>query len=513
MSRDLETLKERLAQLVDLRHMSNLAHWDQQTMMPHRGALARAESLATLERINHEIFVSAETGRLLDGAAAELSGAAYESDDAALVRLTARQWEKARRVPTDLAAELAHASSLGQEAWVAARRDSDFDSFAPYLARNLELARRYVDCLVSTDGFECAYDVLLDDYEPEMRTSAVTKLFAELKSRLVPLIAEVVGHQDEIDAEILHRTVAIDAQRALVAEVVAAMGFEREGWRMDDTVHPFAISVGGGDVRITTRWDESYFPMGLYGAMHECGHGLYEDGIDPALRRSALGRARSLGMHESQSRMWENMVGRGAPYCQVLAQRIPELFGWPMDDVDARGLFRAVNRVSPSLIRVEADEATYSLHVILRFELEQELIEGTLSVADLPEAWNARVKEYLGIEVPDDAHGVLQDVHWAGGLIGYFPTYALGNLIAGALWERARLDLPELDDRLAEGDLVPLRAWLREHVHRHGSKFTTAELLEREAAGPIRVDAFAGYLERKLADAYGLKRPLSDPHR
>jgi carboxypeptidase Taq len=506
MSEQLEGLRERLAQLADLGHASSLANWDQQTMMPPRGGSARAESLATLERMSHELFVSDQTGRLLDGAASELNGAAQDSDDACLVRLTRRQWEKARRVPADLAAELARAASLGQEAWVTARQNSDFASFAPYLEKNLQLARRYVDCLIGTDGLECAYDVLLDDYEPEMRTSAVAELFAELKSELVPLIVEIATHHDRVDAEILQRPVTVERQRALVAEVVSMMGFERDGWRIDDTVHPFAISIGGGDVRITTRWDEGYFPMGLYGAMHECGHGLYEAGIAASLQRSPLGRARSLGLHESQSRMWENMVGRGAPFCRVLAERIPSLFGWSPDDVDADGLYRSVNRVSPSLIRVEADEATYSLHVVLRFELEQELVEGALSVADLPEAWNARVQEYLGIEVPDDAHGVLQDVHWAAGLIGYFPTYALGNLIAGQLWERACLDLPELDDRIAEGDLAPLREWLREHIHRHGSKFTTAELLEREAAGPIRVDAFTGYLGRKLADVYGLDR-------
>jgi carboxypeptidase Taq len=506
MSEQLAALRQRLAQLADLRHASNLANWDQQTMMPPRGGSARAESLATLERISHELFVSDQTGRLLDGAASELNGAAPGTDDAYLIRLTRRQWEKARRVPADLAAELARAASLGQEAWVTARQNSDFASFAPYLEKNLELARRYIDCLIGMDGLQCAYDVLLDDYEPEMRTSAVTELFAELKSELVPLIAEVARHQDRVDAEILHRTVAVERQRALVAEVVEMMGFERDGWRLDDTVHPFAIGIGGGDVRITTRWDEGYFPMGLYGAMHECGHGLYEAGIAASLGRSPLGRARSLGLHESQSRMWENMVGRGAPFCQVLAQLIPRLFGWPQDDLDGDSLFRSVNRVSPSLIRVEADEATYSLHVVLRFELEQELVEGALSVADLPEAWNARVQEYLGIEVPDDAHGVLQDVHWAAGLIGYFPTYALGNLIAGQVWERANIDLPALADRIAEGDLAPLREWLREHVHRHGSKFTTAELLEREVGGPIRVDAFTGYLARKLAEVYGLER-------
>jgi carboxypeptidase Taq len=506
MSEKTEALRQRMAQLADLRHAINLAHWDQQTMMPPRGGVARAESLATLERISHAMLVDDETGRLLDGAALELNGAGYDSDEASIVRFTRRAWEKARRVPTELAAELARAASLGHEAWVVARQESDFASFVPYLQRNLDLVREYVDCLSGVDEFECAYDVLLDDYEPRMKTSTVTELFAELKSELVPLIAEVSKRRDEVDASILRRTVGVEQQRALVGEVVAMMGFHRDAWRLDDTVHPFAIGIGGGDVRITTRWDENYFPMGLFGAMHECGHGLYEAGIAASLRRSPLGHGTSLGLHESQSRLWENMVGRGAPFCEVLAREIPPAFGWPEDGVDARGLFEAVNRVDPSLIRVEADEATYSLHVVLRFELEQELIEGRLAVADLPEAWNARMEEYLGVQVPDDARGVLQDVHWAAGLIGYFPTYALGNLIAGRLWERAHADLPDLDANIAQGDLAPLREWLGEHVHRHGSKFTTSELLEREAGGPIAVEPFVDYLRRKLTDAYRLGR-------
>jgi carboxypeptidase Taq len=270
-------------------------------------------------------------------------------------------------------------------------------------------------------------------------------------------------------------------------------------------VHPFAVSFGSQDVRITTRWDESFFPMALYGAMHECGHGLYEAGIAPTLQRTPLGHAESLGLHESQSRLWENMVGRGRPFCGVLAPRIAELLGGPLAGLDRDTLYRAVNRVHPSFIRVEADEATYSLHIVLRFELEQELIEGRLAVKDLPEAWNARFKQYLGLDVPDDANGVLQDVHWSSGMIGYFPTYALGNLIGGQLWERAHHDIADLDEQLAAGELGGLREWLREHVHRHGAKFTMTEMLERVVSGPIEVPPFVAYLKRKLGDVYELE--------
>jgi carboxypeptidase Taq len=504
MSECLQTLRERMAQQADLRHATSLASWDQQTMMPVRGGLARAESLATLERISHERFISDETGRLIEGAAAELNGAPPDSDDACLVRLVGRQWDKARRVPSELAAELARAASIGQEAWVEARETCDFAGFVPHLKHNFELARRYVDCFAGLDGYQCAYDVLLDDYEPQMSTAAVAALFAELKAELLPMIATVAAHAHAVDDSCLYGHFEREQQRALVGEVVQMMGFEDTGWRIDDTVHPFAIRIGGGDVRITTRWDEQYIGTGLYGAMHECGHGLYEAGIPDSMSRTPLGSGESLGMHESQSRLWENMVGRGRPFCAVLAPRIAALFGGSVAELDADTLYRAVNRVRPSFIRVEADEATYALHIVLRFELEQELINGTLAVKDLPEMWNARFHDYFGLEVPDNAHGVLQDVHWSAGLIGYFPTYALGNLIAGQLWDRARHEMPGLDQDIGAGELSPLREWLRDRVHRHGSKFTTTELLAREVGGPILVTPYVGYLKRKLGHVYGV---------
>jgi carboxypeptidase Taq len=415
--------------------------------------------------------------------------------------VVSRRWEKARRVPSELAAEIARAGSVGHEAWVQARRRSDFAAFEPHLARNLELARRYVDCF---EGFDCAYDVLLDDYEPGMKTAEVAALFDELKGELVPLIARVASEGAPVEHSWLEAEFPVERQRRLVAEVVARMGFHSEGWRMDDAVHPFATSLGAADVRITTRWDERFFPMGLYGAMHECGHGLYEAGIADSLQRTPLGHGESLGLHESQSRLWENMVGRSAPFCRFLAPRIAELAGGALAALRPDVLYRAVNRVEPSFIRVEADEATYGLHIVLRFELEQELIEGHVAVADLPEVWNGRFKEYLGLDVPDDANGVLQDVHWAAGLIGYFPTYAIGNIVAGQLWERARADLAELPELLEAGELSTLREWLREHVHRHGAKFSTGELLERIVGEPIRVAPFVSYLKEKVADVHGV---------
>lgn len=482
-----------------------LADWDQQTQMPRGGGQARAEAMGTLERIAHELFIDDETGRALEGAAAELDGSDPDCDDARLVRLVTRQYGKARRVPTELAADLARAASGGQEVWVRARESSDFAAFAPALERNIELTRNYVECHLGCDEYECAYDVVLDDYEPEMKTATVSALFDELIGQLVPMLDRLRTEGTEPDGTILRKSAPVKRQRELVAETVSLMGFDRDTWRIDDAVHPFAARIGRGDVRVTTRWEESYFPAGLYGAMHEVGHGLYEAGIPPWLSRSALGNTVSLGMHESQSRLWENMVGRGRAFCTALAPLVSARIGGELAGLDPEALHRAVNRVTPSLIRVEADEVTYGLHIALRFELEQSLIEGTLPVRDLPDAWNTRFAELIGIEVPDDAHGVLQDVHWAAGLIGYFPTYSLGNLIAGQLWAQAHVDIPDLDDRLAAGELAPLREWLGEHVHRYGAKFTTTELLQRAGVGTMSVAPFVSYLKDKLSRVYQLE--------
>ncbi len=499
MSTPISNLRERLAELEDLRSAAAVLSWDQEAMMPPEGGAQRAEVLATLERIRHQQFISADTGRLLDAAAAAVDGTDGDSDEACLVRVVSRRWNKLRQVPPELVADEARAASIGREAWIDARRRGDFSAFAPYLKHNLELKRRYVDCF---DEFECAYDALLDDYDPRMQSSEVARLFAQLKAELTPLAAELARHQ--LDDSCLHGHCSTGRQRRLVEKVLALIGFDRRRWRLDDAVHPFATGVGAGDVRITTRWHESYFPAALFGAMHEYGHGLYEAGVDGSLRRTPLGHGASLSVHESQSRMWENMVGRGREFSRVLAPLVAQAFAGPLQDLDADTLYRAINRVHPSLIRVEADEVTYGLHVILRFELEQELLEQRLEVDDLPEAWNARIGEYLGLEVPDDKHGVLQDVHWSAGLIGYFPTYALGNMIAGQLWGQVHDELPDLDEQVEAGELDGLRSWLVERVHRHGAKFTTSELLERVTGCPIRVEPFVDYLQTKLSRVYGI---------
>jgi carboxypeptidase Taq len=485
-------LRARLAELADLAAAGGLLGWDQQTMMPERAAPLRAEQLGTLGRIVHERFTDPAIGRLLD---------ALADDPDPLVRVTRRDWEKARRVPSDLAAELARAGALGHQAWVAARERSDFAAFLPFLERNVELKLRYVECF---EGYEDPYDVLLDDYEEGMTSAEVDRLFAELRAGLVPLIAAIAERADAVDDAPLHGDFPVERQRALVRGVLERLGWDADGWRLDEAAHPFATSFGPGDVRLTTRYDPSYVGMALYGAIHEFGHGLYESQVDAGLARTPLGEGVSLGIHESQSRLWENVVARGRPFTGYLHGELRRAFPERFATVDADALYRAVNRVQPSLIRVEADEATYGLHIILRFELEREMIAGTVALRELPEAWNARMRDYLGVEVPDDANGVLQDVHWSGGDIGYFATYALGNLIAAQLWERARADLPDLDGALAAGDGGPLREWLRERIHRHGRSIPPGELVVRATGGPIAVAPFLEYLRAKLTPIYGL---------
>ncbi len=507
MSTALQELNARLARVSDLGSAIALANWDQQTKMPPRGGGARADMITTLAEVSHREFTDPEIARLLDRADAEVArtadGEDPDSDAARLLALVRRRYEKDTRVPAALAAQIAHASAAGHGAWVLAREQSDFAAFVPHLREGVELARRYVDCHMGHDGYECGYDVLLDDYAPGMRTTLVRGLFDELRAELTPMLA-AIARAPAVDDWVVHTRFPESGLRGLAREVLELMGFAESGWRLDDTVHPFALSVGEGDVRLTARFEEGYWPTGLYASMHECGHGLYEAQISADYRRGPLGAVDSLALHESQSRLWENMVGRGRAFCEYLAPRMVAQAGGAMDGLTAEGLYRAVNRVAPSLIRVDADEATYAMHIILRFELEQQLIDGTLDPGDAAEAWRSRFSELLGIEITDDADGVLQDVHWSAGLFGYFPTYTLGNLIAGQLWERAHEQLPELEEHLGAGQLDGLREWLGLRVHRFGGKFPTTELLEREAGGPMTVAPFVRYLKAKLGDVYGL---------
>jgi carboxypeptidase Taq len=460
-------------------------------MMPPRGAVIRGDHAATLQTVAHERLTDPELVRLLDALEPWAAGEDPDGDDVRLVRELRRDVEKAVRVPTRLAADMSRAAALGQAAWEAARAAADYGRFRDALARHLELRDRYVACFT---GFEHPYDVLLDDFEPEMTTARLRPLFAELREALVPLVEATAGplvlpFGGEVDVE---------SQRRAVMMVLEEIGFDPDGWRLDVAPHPFAQALGSSDVRVTTRYDLHDFAAAFFGALHEFGHGLYEAQIPPRLGRSLLGSPVSLGVHESQSRLWENLVGRSRPFCTWVAPRLAELLPG-FDGGDPEELYRRVNTVHRSLIRVEADETTYNLHIVLRFELELALMEGTLSVDDLPHAWNDGMHELLGLDVPDDAQGVLQDVHWGAGMLGYFPTYSLGNLMAAQLWETLVEDLPDVEGSIEQGDFAPLREWLRDNVHAQGRRLPPPELLRRVTGQELAVEPFLRYLRGKLA--------------
>jgi carboxypeptidase Taq len=493
-----DELRQRLAEISDLGKTMALLGWDQHVMMPPGGAALRAEQMATVGRIAHQKFTSAEVGKLIDDLRDWGAQQEYDSFEASLIRVAARDWEKLSQVPADLRAEMSRAAALANPVWVAARRDNDFASFLPVLRTNLDLRKRYIDCF---DVGDEPYDIVLDDYERGMKTAEVRRIFDYLKEHQAPLVKEVA---ERSQVEKRSKTFDLDAQKVFELEIVREFGFNDDAWRLDPTVHPFASGTGVTDIRITTRYFTDRLE-GLFGTMHEFGHGLYEHQIDPALERSPLARGVSLGLHESQSRMWENLVGRSLPFWRRFFPRAQELFGDALAAYDADSWYREVNAVEPSLIRVEADEATYNLHIILRFELEQAMLADEFPLEQLPEEWNRRMWEYLGIEVPTDTEGVLQDVHWSGGSIGYFPTYALGNLISAQIWERITADLPDVYDSVEAGDFAPLRDWLREHLHRHGRKFTPSETLERVVGSPqIDPEPYVRYLREKLAGIYGM---------
>jgi carboxypeptidase Taq len=496
-------LKRRLAEVNDLGKAMSLLSWDQRTMMPPKGAGVRSEQLATLSGLAHDRFTSEEIGKLLDGLVDYEETLPYESDEASLLRVARRDYEKERRVPADLRTDLTRAASAGYTAWVDARARSDFAGFAPFLERNVELRRRYAECFEADE----LYDALLDDFEPGMKTSEVREVFDVLKPELIGLVQAVADHQDGVDNSFLRGSFPVDRQRRLSVAVLEALGFEHDSWRLDETQHPFAGGLGTSDIRLTTRFKEHDVSDALFSTMHEFGHGVYERNVDPALERTPLCRGVSMALHESQSRLWENLVGRSRPFWGFFYPTFQSIFP-EFDGVDEDAFFRAVNKVEPAYIRVEADEVTYSLHIILRFELEQELLSGELAVPDLPEAWNSRMEEYLGVTVTDDAQGVLQDMHWSAASMGYFPTYALGNVISLQIWEQALGAMPDLPEQIGRGEFEPLREWLRDQLYRHGRKLKPREILERITGSGMDPAPYLRYLSQKVGEVYGIEAPL-----
>jgi carboxypeptidase Taq len=497
-------LKRRLAEVSDLVKARSVLFWDQRTMMPPEGAAVRAEQLGTLSKLAHDRFTSDEIGALLDDLADYEKGLPYESDEASLIRVARRDYGRERRVPAELRRDLTHAAAAGYPAWVDARARSDYASFLPYLERNVELRRRYAECF----DVDEPYDALLDEYEPGMKTAEVREVFDVLKPELIGLVHAVADHQDGVDNSFLRGSFPADRQRRLSLAVLEALGFEHDSWRLDETQHPFASGMATGDIRITTRFKEHDVSDALFSTMHEFGHGIYERSIDPALERTPLCRGVSMALHESQSRLWENLVGRSRPFWSFFYPTFQSIFP-EFAEVEEEAFYRAVNKVEPAHIRVEADEVTYSLHIILRFELEQELLSGELDLRELPAAWNSRMQKYLGVTVTDDAQGVLQDTHWSGASLGYFPTYALGNVISLQIWEQALAAMPDLADQLGRGEFGELREWLRDQLYRYGRKLEPKELIERMTGGGLDPAPYLRYLKQKVGEVYGIEAPLS----
>ena len=492
MEAALSELKERLGKLTDLRRTGGLLVWDMTVFMPPGGAPTRAAQLATIEQIIHEREIDDRLGELIDELEPYAASLPHDADDACLIRVAERDWSRSRRVPTELATELVETAAHSYEVWVKARQESDFASFQPWLERIAELRRRYIECFAPYDD---AYDVLLEDYEPGMRTSEIREIFAVLAPELRALVAE---HATDEEDEFMGGPFPLAAQEALSRELVEAFGATWDQFRLDTTVHPFETTFGLGDIRLTSRYSENDL-LSLFTAMHECGHGIYEWGVSPTLERTPLCAGVSATLHESQSRLWENVVGRSLPFWRWFYPRLQETFPETFGDVPLESFHGAVNRVRRSFIRVDADETSYGLHVILRFELEQELLSGRLAVKDLPEAWNARFKEFMGMPVPNDSLGVLQDAHWSGGGFGYFPTYLLGTVLSVQVWEKARAAIPDIEEQIERGEFGELHAWLRENIYSLGRKLTPAETVERVVGGPIDPQPYLEYLRDKLA--------------
>ena len=500
MEKRLKDLKIRLAEIDDLKKAAYLLEWDQMTYMPPGGAAARARQLATLQRLAHERRIDPALGHLLDDLYSYAEGLPYDSDEASLIRVARNDFERAVRVPASFMSEFYGHAAECYQVWTEARPANDFRAVQPYLEKTLDLSRQYAGYFPNSEHMA---DPLIDRVE-DPPVSALRPLFAELRQQLVPLV-QAIAAQPLADDSCLHGHFPEAQQWAFGLEAVRRYGYDFQRGRQDKTAHPFTINIAIGDVRITTRVQEGYLGEGLFSTLHESGHAMYEQGIDPGLEATLLDEGTSSGVHESQSRLWENVVGRSRSFWRFFYPRLQAAFPNQLGSVPLDTFYRAINKVERSLIRTEADEVTYNLHVMLRFDLELALLEGKLAVRDLPEAWRERFRADLGLVPPDDRDGVLQDVHWFGDFIGgQFQGYTLGNILGAQFYDAALQAHPEIAAEMELGVFDTLHDWLRENIYRHGRKFTAAELVERVTGGPLRIEPYLNYLRTKYGELYEL---------
>jgi carboxypeptidase Taq len=500
LSPKMKQLINLAAELDDLIHITALMGWDLQTNMPPGGAEERGLQSAAIGRIIHEKFTSDEVGKLIADLEAEVGDLNAETDQARSVKVAKRQYEKQTKVPLPLLMETIRATTMAHEAWVEAKTKSDFSIFQPQLEKIVELRKRYAALF---EPFDHIYDPLLDDFEPGMKTADVKNIFDQLRSKQVELL-QAIAEKEPPDDSFLKQYYPEDRQEIIGRYVITRFGYDWNRGRLDLAPHPFTTEFGQGDVRITTRYLKDDAGSALFSTMHEAGHGMYAQGIPSKYNRHPLSGAASLAIHESQSRLWENLVGRSKEFWSFFYPSMQMLFPEYLGNVSMEDFYRGINKVEPSLIRVEADEATYNMHIMLRLEIEIGLMEGTIAVADLPEIWNAKMKDYLGITPPNDAKGVLQDVHWSNGQIGYFPTYALGNLASVQLWDKMLEANPNIPDEIAQGKFDTVLGWMRENVHQYGNKFEPQEIMLKATGSKITPEPYINYLNKKYSDIYNL---------
>ena len=487
-----------------LNSTAGILGWDQETMMPNGGAELRSRQLAQLARLSHETFTAPKIGEFIAAAEDAVRSMPADCVDAVNVREIRRDYDKATKLPSSLIAELAQTGSQAQHAWVEARRESDFKKFQPWLEKTVKLNIQKAQCLGWPKGGE-AWDALADYYEPALTAADVTKVFEPLRARLQKLLDRIRGASKKPSNAFNEFALPIDSQEKFVRYMAKRIGFDFNCGRLDRSAHPFCGGSHSRDVRMTTRYTETCVFDALGSTMHESGHGMYEQGLDFAQSGLPMGSAAGLSVHESQSRMWENQVGRSMHFWKWSRPQLSAFFGDACDHFTLEDLYQAANVVEPGLIRVESDEATYNMHVMIRFKLERDMLNGDMAIKDLPGIWNQLYKEYLGVTVPDDRRGCLQDVHWSMGAIGYFPTYTLGTLLAAQLFERARKDVPGLEEGFTRGEFAPLLSWLRKNVHSEGRRYRLDELCLKVTGASLSADPMMRHLEAKLLPLYGLE--------